>query len=271
MFTIGFVFILSPWLSLQGLKLKQYIDLNNSKPVTTISKGITVEVMEISDFDSGFGVARAYSPPESALLKNTTNSDLSVTNSVTSSLINLRHPIPIPIPMPQVKLISDSINTKSNMSLNAGISLDYKWPLTKQGIITSTFGIRYLGASKDFHYGVDIAAIAGTPILASQSGIVTYASWQGGYGQVVFVSHLDGSETRYAHMSRISVNEGQQISQGEKLGEVGSTGFTTGPHLHFEVHIDGKAVNPIDYLLGPEQGAAVKNHNSLEQAKTTKS
>ncbi len=256
MFVVGVTFVILPWLSLQGLKQYLIISSNYAKQVTTMGEGITVQVLNTTDSDSTFRTARANLPKR--VPSHRANLDRANTNKLTSSIINLKRPMPIPIPTPSISFLAQIPNAKSDMGLDAGISLDYGWPLLAQGVITSSFGVRYLGAGRSFHYGIDIAAITGTAIVASQGGTVTYAHWQGGYGQVVFVSHSDGSETRYAHMSRILVSEGQQITQGEKLGEVGSTGFATGPHLHFEVHINGEAVNPTDYLLGLEQGSAAK-------------
>jgi murein DD-endopeptidase MepM/ murein hydrolase activator NlpD len=100
------------------------------------------------------------------------------------------------------------------------------------------------------HKGIDIAGPIGTPIYAAADGIVTFAGWNaGGYGNLVEIEHPDGSLTLYAHNHRILVREGQNVSQGEQVAEMGSTGFSTGPHLHFEIHPSGQgAVNPIAYL-----------------------
>ncbi len=118
------------------------------------------------------------------------------------------------------------------------------WPA--QGILSSGFGMRW-GRP---HRGIDIAAPVGTPIVAAAPGKVSYAQWNdGGYGYMVEVEHPDGSMTRYAHNNRLLVREGQQVAQGEQLSEMGSTGHSTGPHLHFEVHHRGQgAVNPMAFL-----------------------
>jgi YD repeat-containing protein len=100
------------------------------------------------------------------------------------------------------------------------------------------------------HSGIDIAAPIGTPIMAAAGGVVITAGWNdGGYGNLVEIRHPDGSVTLYAHNDRILVREGQQVAQGEQVSEMGTTGFSTGPHLHFEVHPNGAgAVNPIAML-----------------------
>ena len=120
----------------------------------------------------------------------------------------------------------------------------YMWPT--KGVVTSGFGWRW----GRMHKGVDIAAPIGTPIMAAAAGEVISAGWNsGGYGNLVKVRHADGSLTLYAHNSRILVRTGQIVEQGEQISEMGSTGYSTGPHLHFEVHPGGKgAVNPMAYL-----------------------
>ena len=116
------------------------------------------------------------------------------------------------------------------------------WPV--QGVLTSGFGPRW----GRMHTGIDIAAPAGTPIHAAKAGEVIYAGWLNGYGNTVVVDHGDGVATLYGHQSRIGSTEGQQLNQGDVLGFVGSTGHSTGNHLHFEVRIDTKPVNPRPYL-----------------------
>jgi murein DD-endopeptidase MepM/ murein hydrolase activator NlpD len=102
------------------------------------------------------------------------------------------------------------------------------------------------------HKGIDIAAPIGTPVMAAASGVVISAGWNnGGYGNLVKVRHFDGSVTLYAHNSRLLVRRGQQVEQGQQIAEMGSTGYSTGPHLHFEVHHQGRgAVNPVALLPG---------------------
>ena len=118
------------------------------------------------------------------------------------------------------------------------------------GRITSEFGPRthpVTGAHRD-HHGLDIAAATGTPIGAAADGKVTFAGSQGGYGNVVIVDHGNGTETRYAHQDTIAVTVGQSIRAGQRVGTVGSTGMSTGPHLHFEVRRHGEPVDPHRFL-----------------------
>ncbi|MEH2315429.1 MAG: peptidoglycan DD-metalloendopeptidase family protein [Nostoc sp.] len=123
-------------------------------------------------------------------------------------------------------------------------TLAYNWPA--KGTLTSGFGMRW-GRP---HKGIDIANSTGTPIAASADGVVEKAGWnKGGYGNVVDIRHPDGSLTRYAHNSKILVQPGQQVHQGQTIACMGSTGHSTGPHSHFEIHPPGKgAVNPIAFL-----------------------
>jgi len=120
----------------------------------------------------------------------------------------------------------------------------YMWPA--KGRLTSPYGWRW----GRMHKGIDIAAPLGTPVFASAAGVVVKAGWNsGGYGNMIDIQHADGSVTRYAHNKRILVQTGQVVQQGQQISEMGSTGFSTGPHVHFEVHPLGKqAVNPIAYL-----------------------
>lgn len=123
----------------------------------------------------------------------------------------------------------------------------YIWPA--HGVFTSGYGWRW----GRMHRGIDIAGPTGTPIYAAATGVVITAGWNsGGYGNLVEIEHPDGSVTLYAHNHRIMVQEGQQVEQGQQVAEMGSTGFSTGPHLHFEIHPSGQgAVNPMA-LLPPQ-------------------
>lgn len=123
----------------------------------------------------------------------------------------------------------------------------YTWPL--EGRISSGFGWRSISvAGNRFHGGIDIAAPSATPVRAARGGVVTRAGWVGAYGYLVVLDHGGGWETRYAHLSRIDVRVGERVAQGAAVGLVGSTGASTGPHLHFEVRRDGQALDPLAYL-----------------------
>ena len=109
---------------------------------------------------------------------------------------------------------------------------------------TSPYGARW-GRK---HEGIDMAGPVGTPVYVTGEGVVTYAGWQRGYGNVIKVQHALGTETRYAHLSRIGVKSGQKVSRGARIGDMGNTGRSTGSHLHYEVRVNGKAVNPLSFI-----------------------
>jgi len=124
------------------------------------------------------------------------------------------------------------------------------WPVV--GKLESGFGGRsnpFGGRSYEFHSGQDIDAATGDPVVAGASGKVTFAGWQNGYGQLVVIDHGGGLTTRYGHLSHIDVAQGKTVARSEFIGRVGSTGRSTGPHLHYEVRINDEPVNPLQYLL----------------------
>ena len=132
----------------------------------------------------------------------------------------------------------------------------------KTAAFTSGYGVRsdpFKGSSA-MHAGIDLSGPSGTPIYATADGVVGTAGWHtGGYGNLIKIDHGRGIETRYAHLSSVGVRAGQQIKRGQLIGRMGSTGRSTGSHLHYEVRIDGRAVNPIpfmksnDYLLAMQR------------------
>ena len=129
------------------------------------------------------------------------------------------------------------------------IAMTTSMPLARSAL-TSGFGMRadpLLGGHR-MHSGVDLAAPAGSLIIATSDGIVSHAGWRGGYGLFVALEHGGGIETRYGHMSQLNVVPGQQVRKGDVIGFVGSTGRSTGPHLHYEIRINGSAIDPASSL-----------------------
>lgn len=118
--------------------------------------------------------------------------------------------------------------------------------------VTSGFGVRTdpITGAERVHHGVDLAAPRGTPVASARSGVVTFAGRKGGYGNLVVVDHGGGLETRYAHLDRLHVAAGDVVEQGDRVGAVGSTGRSTGPHLHFEARRAGRAIDPGDLVPG---------------------
>ena len=131
---------------------------------------------------------------------------------------------------------------------HSGAAGTFSWPVT--GTITSPFGWRSnpFGGAPEFHQGLDIAAPTGTTVTAAAGGTVIMAQWYGGYGNYILIDHGGGYSTGYGHLSAIYVTTGQSVQRGQAIGAVGSTGQSTGPHLHFEVRIAGKPVDPAPRL-----------------------
>lgn len=126
----------------------------------------------------------------------------------------------------------------------------FQWPVPSSNEVTSDYGWRVhpIFRVKKFHTGIDIAASYGADVVAADDGVVIYAGWYGGYGNTVIIDHGGSISTLYAHLSRINVSEGDKVKKGSKIADVGSTGFSTGPHLHFEVRKEGQCVNPWSWL-----------------------
>ncbi len=130
------------------------------------------------------------------------------------------------------------------------ISIPSRMPL-QDAKATSDFGMRthpVLGGRRA-HKGIDLAAPTGTPVYATADGLVQMAEWYSSYGNYIQIGHGSELETRYAHLSRIAVSAGSMVRKGDLIGYVGSTGRSTGPHLHYEVRVGGVAVNPVPYMV----------------------
>ncbi len=123
------------------------------------------------------------------------------------------------------------------------------WPAN--GAVTSGFGWRSfpLGGGSEMHPGIDIASAVGTPVVATADGKVVQSGWSGGYGNMVQIDHGNGIVTIYGHNSRLAAYEGQTVKKGQVISYSGNTGASTGPHVHYEVRINGTAVDPIKYLV----------------------
>lgn len=112
------------------------------------------------------------------------------------------------------------------------------------GVLTSTFGE---SRGKSIHKGIDLAAPTGTPIEAALTGVISYSGVAKGYGKVIIIDHDNGMQTVYAHCNKLYVETGENINRGQLIAEVGNTGDSTGPHLHFELKINGDAIDPLEY------------------------
>lgn len=156
----------------------------------------------------------------------------------------------------ELQSTSESIKARIQARQHQGISSSQAvhgtgqliWPA--HGPITSPFGYRIhpIFGTQIFHSGIDLGIDTGTPVLAADSGVVVEAGWISGYGYTVIIDHGNGLSTLYAHNSEVTVSPGQSVSQGQVICYSGSTGYSTGPHLHFEVRLNGSPVNPLGYL-----------------------
>jgi murein DD-endopeptidase MepM/ murein hydrolase activator NlpD len=130
-------------------------------------------------------------------------------------------------------------------ALDSALTAQQGWTAPVQGAVTSEFGPRW----GTMHRGLDIAAGTGTPVQAAGAGTVRSAGWQNGYGNTVVIDHGDGTSTLYAHNSSLAVQAGQRVEAGTVISKVGSTGDSTGPHLHFEVQVNGEKIDPRPWLV----------------------
>ncbi|MEL6467408.1 MAG: M23 family metallopeptidase [Pseudomonadota bacterium] len=155
-------------------------------------------------------------------------------------------------PSPDTRRANRILNQMDTLNLYriAAQKAPFATPVKDAFRFTSGFGFRRdpKTGGRRMHKGVDFAASVGTPLYATADGIVTHAGWQSGYGRLVKIQHEFGIETRYAHLSRLRVKVGQKVSRGDRIGDMGASGRVTGVHLHYEVRVGGKAVNPMIYI-----------------------
>ena len=138
---------------------------------------------------------------------------------------------------------------KQNGGLDGYVGGTWKWPVPTNRYVSSHYGYRNIFGYREFHTGIDIPAPGGTPIIASNSGVVTTARYAStGYGNRIIVDHGGGYKTLYAHCQSLNVTVGQYVSQGDVIGFVGTTGMSTGNHLHFEIRVNDATVNPYPYI-----------------------
>lgn len=145
--------------------------------------------------------------------------------------------------------VMNDLDRLNLLRLAAG-HIPYTMPVLSPHRFTSGYGFRRdpKGGGRRMHNGIDLAGPRGTPIFATADGLVVSAKREGGYGNVVRIRHAFGHETVYAHQNRIHVEPGQKVSRGDRIGDMGSTGRSTGVHLHYEVHLRGRPTNPMTYL-----------------------
>lgn len=232
------------------LQAGQKIKLVSVTPyLTVMSKGILTST-EIIAFDVVTNTDTKLARGESVVKEQGSDGEKLVTYSylqkngkdITKQVINEKV---IKSPVSQVVdkgPSSTPVSVAYSISRGSGSTSGIVWPL--RGSINSYYGSRH----GSFHTGIDIGGDVGDPYTAAASGTIVAAGWGGGYGNMILIDHGNGVMTRYAHSSRLLVSVGQSVSRGQTIGLVGTTGNSTGPHLHFEVILNGDTVNPLSYL-----------------------
>ncbi|MDP4159335.1 MAG: peptidoglycan DD-metalloendopeptidase family protein [Bacillota bacterium] len=227
----------------------QKIKLTSVSPyLTVISKGILTS-KEIIAFDVLTETDEKLSSGETVVKEQGSDGEKLVTYSyqqqngkdITKGVVDEKI-IKSPVSQIVVKGPSRAPISVASLSRGSGSTSGIAWPL--RGSINSYYGNRH----GSFHTGLDIGGDIGEPYTAAASGTIVAAGWGGGYGNMILINHGNGVMTRYAHSSRLLVSVGQKVSRGQTIGLVGSTGNSTGPHLHFEVILNGDTANPLSYL-----------------------
>lgn len=221
---------------------KEIVSELDVKTVSTVvsENTVTYSVKKIKTSSYKSGYHKVYKKGKNGLtrttvVKETMNGEQSGENQVSSIIVTQ--------PTEQVEIIGTASSTISATQRAEASSKGFICPLNRGSFSVSS----YFGDGRG-HKAVDLAADKGTPIFAAQDGVVTYSSYDGDYGYNVVIDHGNGIKTRYAHASALCVTVGKKVTQGEMIAAVGSTGYSTGNHLHFEVIVNGVRVNPAPYI-----------------------
>ena len=234
---------LNPGLREDRLQIGQEIKLNKIEPLINVVVEKVVTVSEAIPYGETVKESSSLLKGETEVVTQGVEGSKDVTYQISEYNGNTLEKVvlsEVVTKEPVNKVINKGTSVVASSSRSGSGSLN--WPTS--GSITSPYGYR----SSGFHTGIDIANKKGTTVVAAAGGKVVSAGWSGSYGYCIIVDHGNGMKTRYAHLSKISCSVGQTVLRGEKIGEVGSTGNSTGPHLHFEVIINGSTKNPINYL-----------------------
>ena len=204
--------------------LGEVVKVTSGDSLTTIATRHGLSLSELRQLNPGVNLARLV-----------IGSELRVANAAPRALLAIRPGVSGGASWPSLPQLPGGARPNQLQS--------FLWPA--KGVFTSGYGWRW----GRMHKGIDIANNVGTPIVAAKDGIVAYSGWSSGYGYLVELNHGDGTSTRYAHNSRLLVRKGQLVPQGQTISLMGSTGRSTGPHLHFEILPAGRgAVNPLQFL-----------------------
>ncbi len=215
---------------------RDLITARNEKIFTQLEEALTVSVEPLERMFSAAGL-----PPE-RLLEAVRRGYSGTGGPLTPITLSTKGTEPSPEEI-RVNAILKGLD-RMNLYRLAAEKAPFAMPVKSGYRLTSGFGRRW----GRLHNGTDFAGAVGTPVYATADGVVTHASWSGGYGRLIKIEHEFGIETRYAHLSRIRVNVGERVSKGERIGDMGNTGRSTGPHLHYETRVNGNAVNPMNFI-----------------------
>ncbi len=239
-----------------------------SKLVSRVSLALGICGLAVSPLCEGVNATRVPTQESNHVILNSVDSDYQGTDAglvgpktvaqrisinqssvsrYTSTSVSTVNPagVQLAVPAPRTNIIPAQPKVATNSSYGSEqISANFVWPT--RGTLSSSYGRRW----GRMHQGIDIAGPIGTPVVAAADGVVVSSSYQsGGYGNVIDIQHSDGSLTRYGHNNRLIASVGQNVKQGQHIADMGNTGRSTGPHLHFEIHPNsGRAVNPLAYL-----------------------
>lgn len=215
---------------------RDLITARNEKIFTQLEEALTVSVEPLERMFSAAGL-----PPE-RLLDAVRRGYSGTGGPLTPITFSTKGAEPSPEEL-RVNAILKGLD-RMNLYRLAAEQAPFAMPVKSGYRLTSGFGRRW----GRLHSGTDFAGAVGTPVYSTADGVVTHAGWSGGYGQLIKIQHEFGIETRYAHLSRIRVNVGERVSKGERIGDMGNTGRSTGPHLHYETRVNGNAVNPMNFI-----------------------
>lgn len=224
------------------LRQKRELEARNDRIFMQLEEALTVSVepMERMFIDAGLS-------PES-LLRAVRSGYSGQGGPLTPIVLSLAGQAPYPEES-RANAILEGLD-RMNLYRLAAFKAPFDMPVKDRFRWTSGFGGRQdpAGWGTRMHEGADMAGAYGTPIYSTADGVVAFAGWQSGYGRLIRIRHANGIETRYAHLAQIRVDVGQRVSRGERIGDMGNSGRSTGTHLHYEIRIDGRAVNPMTFI-----------------------
>lgn len=230
----------------------KYIANNDKKlldDVTAIKASLEQEKQSLDEMKASLEISKKNQMAKSSELETATQAQQQLVNQINSDL-NAQFELLEDLEAESNAIASQIKAIQAKNSANTKAPGAYLWPCPSSRTITSEYGYRIhpISGVKKLHTGMDIGAKSGSDIIAAAGGTVIMAQYYGGYGNCVIIDHGGGVSTLYAHMSSIGVKNGQTVTAGQSIGKVGSTGNSTGPHLHFEVRINGNTQNPRNYV-----------------------